>query len=258
MTIPLINIITAMSLLFFDFIRSYRNSNFAHFVLYFSIVNFGTAFAGPFFALYMLRHLSMSYMTYTILIGIPVVAQFLFLSYWAVLVDTIGPKRVLKVTGFGVALIPILWLFSANHYWLAAFQAFSGVMWAGFNLASQTFLYETVTPPKRARCTAYQSVINGVFVFAGTVLGGYVLKNISMSIVVSNVYYSFASPILIIFLFSGLIRAAAAIFMLGSFKEVKKIPPHLGFRRVIRATLLLKISQLVFVKRLERLGKRKE
>ena len=71
-------------------------------------------------------------------------------------------------------MIPILWLFSADFYYLVIVQALTGLVWAGFNLSAANFLFDAVSPPKRARCVAYQALVNATFVFAGSLLGGIV------------------------------------------------------------------------------------
>src|SRR5690606_13056435 len=136
-------------------------SNFARFVYFVSLINFGVNIATPFFAVYMLRDLQFSYMEYTIVTATNTVTQFLTMQYWGQISDQFGNKKILNVCGYGVAFSPILWLFGDAMWYLLLIQVFAGLVWAGFNLAAANFMFDAVTPPKRARCAAYQAMVNG-------------------------------------------------------------------------------------------------
>ena len=208
---------------FRQFLRRSPHSNFAKFVFFIGAVNLGVAFSAPYFALYMLRDLGFSYIEYTVVIAVSTITQFLTFRYWGSLSDRFGNKKILNVCGWGVGLVPILWLFSSNILYLMAIQVFGGLVWSGFNLASANFIFDAVTPPKRARCVAYQGLVNGVLVFIGSLLGGYAAGHLPQSLDLGMWTWRPPFMLLMVFLISGIMRIAAAALFLPKFKEVRSV-----------------------------------
>ncbi len=210
---------------FFEFVSRPRYSNFARFVFFFSCIHFGSAFSAPFFAVYMLRDLQFSYSTFTLITAVVTITQILTLQNWGRVADIFGSKKILTLCSFGVALNPMLWMLSHNLWFLVCVQIYSGFMWAGFNLASSTFMFDAVTAPMRARCAAYQSFFQGAFVLLGSVTGGWVAEHLPSTL---PVWFGARTPFskyLIIFLISGLLRLAAATVFHRRFKEVRDVKP---------------------------------
>jgi MFS family permease len=219
---------------FYDFLRRARKSNFARFVFFFSCMNLGVAFAGPYFAQYMLRDLKLTYIEFTAVTAATVLGQFFTLRYWGNLSDTFGNKKVLNFCGYGVALCPFLWVFSANIWYLILIQLYGGFVWAGFNLAAQNFIFDAVSPPKRARCAAYTGIINGFFVFVGAFAGGYLASHLPHTINLLGKTITLPCPLIFLFIISGTVRFIAAKVFIPRFHEVREITgdhePPLIFR----------------------------
>ena len=210
---------------FRQFLRRSPNSNFAKFVFFVAAVNFGVSFSGPYFALYMLRDLRFSYLEFTFVTAVATIAQFLTFRYWGELSDLFGNKKILNICGWGVAVVPMLWLMSPHLGYLMAIQTYAGFVWAGFSLATANFIFDAVTPPKRARCVAYQGLINGVCMFLGSLSGGYVAGRLPGSFSIGAWIWSPDSCLLIIFFISGLIRLISAGLFLKKFREVRPVKP---------------------------------
>ena len=210
---------------FRQFIRRSPHSNFAKFVFFVAMINLGVSFSGPYFSLYMLRDLKYDYMAYTIVIATSTITQFLTFRHWGRISDRFGNKKILNLCGWGMSLVPVLWLFSANIYYLVIIQVYSGIIWSGFNLAIANFLFDAVTPPKRARCVAYQGLMNGIAIFTGSVLGGITAGHLPESVSIGPVVWQPVSMLLMVFLISGIIRFIAAYLLLKKFKEVREVEP---------------------------------
>jgi len=208
---------------FFQFIMRAPYSNFARYVFFVSTVNFAVAFSGPYFALYMLRDLQLSYLQFTAITAAAAVSQFLTFRYWGGLTDRFGNKKIMNVCGWGIGTVPILWLVSANIWYLIGVQVYGGFIWAGFTLASSNYLFDAVSPPKRARAAAYQGMINGAFVFAGSLLGGFVAIQLPRVYVAGPWLWAPQSVLLVIFLLSGLMRFVVAGVRLRRFKELRPV-----------------------------------
>lgn len=217
---------------FWDFIKRMPHSNFAKFVFFVSTINFAVAFSAPYFTLYMLDTLGMAYSEFTFVNVAATVTQFLTMQHWGRISDQFGNKKILNVCGWAVGLVPLLWLFGDSTLWLVLVQAFSGFVWAGFNLASANFIFDAVTPAKRARCVAYQAVVNAAFVLAGALLGGIAASNLPSSIKIGLTVWHFGSPLLIVFVISALLRLLAASTLLPFFNEVRSVNPT-GHRELL-------------------------
>jgi MFS family permease len=210
---------------FLDFVLKVRHSNFARFVLFVGMINFGLFFAAPFFALYMLETLKLPYAEFTLLIFLATFAQYLTLGRWGEISDLFGNRRIITLCAVLLCITPLLWLVSSNLWYLCIVQLFSGFAHAGFSLANANFLFDAVTPPKRARCVAYQSIVNGGFIFAGALLGGYASKHVSFDFFTNPWLQEPHSPLLMLFLLSGLLRAVAVLIFLPLFQEVREVTP---------------------------------
>ena len=214
---------------FWQFVKKSPYNNFGKFTIYSGLIYFGTLIAGPFFAVYMLRDLGFSDTTlgYTIfmLINIStIVYTFLFMPILGKFADKYGNKELLKIGGILLPLLPVMWLFSKNPWYLALVaQLVAGLAWAAFNLASGNFIYDSVTPQRRAICVTYYNIFIGVGTFLGATVGGLLAQYASIT---------FMNKLLFIFLISGIVRAIVSVIMLPKIKEVrnvKKVKYYPGF-----------------------------
>jgi MFS family permease len=153
---------------------------------------------------------------------------------------------ILNVCGWGVAVVPTLWLVSHHILYLVIIQIFSGLVWSGFNLASANFLFDAVTPPKRARCVAYQGLVNGIFVITGSLAGGLFAGHLPRSLSLGPWTWSPEFMLPVIFLISGVMRMIAAGIFLRKFKEVRPVEPirHRDF--IFRITHIRPIAGATF------------
>jgi len=203
---------------FWQFIKKSPSNNYGKFVIFIALINFSVMIAGPFFTPYMLKDLGFNYITFTIInLVISGVATLLTVPLWGKFVDKFGCVTTMKITVWMVPIIPILWIASPSPYWLFVVQIISGITWAGFNLAAGTFHYETITKERMSLCIAYSSILNGVAIFLGAIIGGLIA---SLNISFMNIY-------LFIFLISGIARiiVISALFpLIKEVRSVKKLP----------------------------------
>ncbi len=195
------------------FIKRIRRSNFGRFVIFAAMINFAVYLSAPFFAVYMLRDLKFSYLTYTVITLTATLTIFFMMTTWGRHADKVGNRRILRLTSYFIPIIPVLWLFSHNVIYLVAIQIFSGIFWAGFNLSAPNFIYDAVTPEKRIRCIAYYNTINGIAMFLGAISGS-VLVNVLPPVLGNRIFA--------IFLLSGVLRLVA-LPVLSFIKEVRQV-----------------------------------
>jgi len=231
---------------FRQFLRRSPYSNFAKFVFFVGAINFSVSFSAPYFALYMLRDLRFSYIAFTIVTGMATIAQFLTFRYWGELSDRFGNKKILNVCGWGIGFVPMLWIVSPQIEYLIAIQIVGGFVWSGFSLASANFLFDAVTPPKRARCVAYQGLVNAGFVLAGSLAGGYAAGHLPSSFSLGPWTWAPPTMLPVVFLISGILRLIAAGVFLRKFKEVRPVEPIRHMELIFRISHMKPLAGATF------------
>ena len=199
---------------FVQFIKNAPKNNFGKFVIYVGLINLATNFAGPFFAVYMLKDLHYSYLWFILVNLSGTLFTIIAMPFWGKIGDTYGNRRLLQIGGVIITFSPILWIVSGNPiYLIFSGQLLSGIGWAAFNLGASNFIYDAVTPQRRAICVAYFTLINGLGIFIGASLGGIFAQFVQIGSI---------NTLLIIFLLSGLMRGIISLIFLPKIKEVRK------------------------------------
>lgn len=128
--------------------------------------------SAPFFALYMLKDLGMTYFEFALATAVYVGAQFISLRAWGRLADLYGNRTLLVVTGAALPLLPLPWLLSPGLGPVLLLQATGGWFWAGFRLALRNYLYDLVPAGPRPRDWALHNFLGALGTAAGALLGG--------------------------------------------------------------------------------------
>jgi MFS family permease len=206
---------------FKQFLKRIGQTNFGLFTIYICLMMFATQIAGPFIVVFQLKVLKFSYLQYSTLIGAAAIVTFITVKYWGEHSDDFGNKKMFEVTGILMFLIPTAWIF-IRDFWFALLAVMVGAfIWAGFNLSSSNFIYDTVRPNKRTQAIAYYNVLKGIAIFLGASLGGILSTVIpTPSFLMSN--------LIIVFIISAVLRLVVSVALLPMIKEVKivKHPPH--------------------------------
>lgn len=221
-----------------DFVKRMEKTNYGHFVIYITLFKFATSVAAPFFAVYMLRDLGFSYLQFTIMVAAELITSFIAMGIFGKMIDLKGTKFVLYIGGMLTPLIPLLWLFSGNFYYLILVEAFSGIAWAGFNLSSSNFIFDAVKPENRVRCIAYYKFFEGLAIFAGAAFGGFLINNIPAWIFISSIPF--------VFLISGILRLITSLILLTTLKEARLIEMPIGHTFFKRYLTIRPSEGLVF------------
>jgi len=215
-----------------QFFRRLPQSNFAKFVMFVGCLTASAQVVGCLFPLYWLKTLNYPiWWEYTACVIAVVVVQIPALLFWGRAADRYGNKKVLVVTSIAVAILPALWLISTS-IWLAVFlQMWSGFFWSGFNQAVQNFLLDAVTPPKRARCNAYLSLLTNTGLLIGGLSGAIAIHYLPADIGWIHLKYPFWTLLVISFV----LRVGTVLFFLPRFREVRDVP-KIGIVEMLYAT----------------------
>jgi MFS family permease len=212
---------------FWQFLKKIPQSNFGKFSVFVSLITLTTNIASPFFTVYMLKDLGFNYTIWTCIVIAGSLSSFLFMPLWGKFADRFGSLKVIRMTGAFVFLVPLAWLLTpllmaidpmVGIIYLIVEEFLTNFIWAGFNLSAVTFIYDAVTKQRLALCIAYYNILNGIGVFIGATLGGFV----------SSLDFNFfgLNPILFVFLMSGIGRFMVYIFMMPKIKEVREVEKY--------------------------------
>jgi MFS family permease len=215
--------------------RSLKSTGALGFSTYVALMNAAVGLSSPFFTVYMLRDLKLSYLEFTMLSGTSVFVQFLMLGTWGRIADVYGNRLVLIVTSISLPIVPAVWILSDDFWALIAFQALSGLSWSGFTLATGNLLYEVVPRTRRAAYVAFHNVGTAAGVFAGAMLGAALEQVLPPGAVLLDEPRTH-SNLIYIFVISGALRGLIALFLGGRVRELRKprkeITPHALVMRI--------------------------
>jgi MFS family permease len=201
---------------FISFIKRLPVSNFAKYSLLAMLFNFSVALVSPFFAVYLLRDLGYDYISFTLVIGASVFTTLVLQRYWGEFADKYGNRKILLLNALLISIVPILWLFSKEIWYLIIIQMFAGIGWAGFNLASVNFIYDVAISTKRERCISYFNFMAGIGLGTGALAGGYLYRHLPQ--LFNNSFFT-------LLIISGLARFCIAVLTRYNVKEVRHVEP---------------------------------
>ena len=205
--------------------------------LHFSLVNVAIQFAvfscAPFFTVYMLRDIGFSYLEYTALIAANTLVQFFTLRYWGLLSDHYGNRLLLTSTALLLPVVPFLWLWSDNFWYLLLLQAFGGWIWCGVALALTNLVYDLTPQRYRTSFMAMHGVLANIGICTGVIAGGALAANVPAFTAAFDINYD-ASPLLVVFAFSAVLRLLVALWLVPAIQEVREVRQRPHVLRVVR------------------------
>jgi len=209
-----------------------KDSNFRKLLRFAVVWSFGVNFASPFFIVYMLQDLQLSYTLVSIYTISSAMADLIGMWAWGHFSDQLGNRAVIIINSFIATILPFLWIFtdtspSVVFLFLPLLHLIGGFSWAGYNLCSVNLVLRTAPKEGNSIYFAAWYTVNGVSAGLGAVSGGLftsVLPHFHRVLP-----FNFQSDIKYIFLFSTLLR-------LTSLMGVRKIQEYPGssVRRAIR------------------------
>ncbi|MBL8012352.1 MAG: MFS transporter, partial [Candidatus Omnitrophica bacterium] len=201
--------------------------NYRNFVVYIAAITFATQLVAPFTSVYMLKDLHFNYLSYMSVILISSLTGLISFPAWGRNADVVGNLKVMKLTGWLLPFVPLLYVFCHLPWQLMIVEAFNGFIWAGFNLCATNFIYDSASAEKRVQFLCYSNVINGMALFSGASLGGFLASRLP-SVEGSQLFY--------LFLLSTVCRLTAQVFLFPHIKEVRR-----SYQRVNSSKLFVSV-----------------
>lgn len=197
------------------------STDFRRFLYFSGLMHAATLLAGPYFVVYLLHDLHLSYVEYGTWLAAQMVGQFISLKAWGRLGDRCGHAATLTITGSLVPLLPTLYLFSSAVPYLICVNLFGGMIWAGFSLGLQNYIFDAVPAEDKGRAVALANTINAMGWFVGALTGGWLAGWLPSRISGLEIDWSVGSNLPLLFLVSGSLRLVVAILFLPRLRELR-------------------------------------
>jgi len=186
----------------------FHDTNFRRFLSFTLAWNFAVYFTAPFFAVYMLKTLKLSYTAVATYAVLSSVADLASAQLWGRLSDRETNKPILILASLFAASIPYGWLFTNrdSHYLLAFLHLEGGLFWAGIRLCTGNLVLKISPPSSRSLYFSTFNAVAGLMALIAPILGGFTLKYLPALLKGLELEWS---PFLILFFVSATLRLAS-------------------------------------------------
>lgn len=237
---PNVHIASEATVKFTDILKqTYKNINFQKFLRFAMVWQFAVNFISPFFIVYMIKDLHLSYTLISIYTIIVSIADLAGMGFWGNISDQIGNKAIVFISTGAGALLPAFWLFTDNSelsifFLIPLLHLAGGFIFAGYNLCSANFIFSIAPKQNNTIFFALWAAGHGLAAAFGAISGGWVAKHVH--VVQSWLSFEVDSGFKILFAISTLFRLAS-VFFLRNVQEHKGMP-------VVKAILFLRRPRL--------------
>ncbi|MCT4544857.1 MAG: MFS transporter [Vallitalea sp.] len=188
-----------------------RDKKYRDFIIFSLLWMFAFSFARPFFNLYAIRYIKLSYKFIAFVASTTAIIKLLLAKVWGAGVDRFGWKKILKYTGLFYASTHFLWFFIHvnSHIIYFLFVLINGIFMIGFNISKFNVNLALTDHENRLSYIAVNSAITALFSFIST--------NISTSIIqlINPQWKLFSFDIFqVLFGFAGLLYLVAIVYII--------------------------------------------
>lgn len=228
---------------FLAFLSTGTSKDFRRFLLFSGLMHLAVLISGPFFVIYMLQDLHLSYWAYGTWAAAAIVGQFMTLPNWGQFGDRFGNKALLTFTSFLVAFLPMLYLVSTAWPFLVLVNFGGGVVWAGLSLGLSNYVFDAVRPADRAKAVAVSSTVNAIGWAMGTLIGSWLISTVPGDIELGSFRIDPVSNLPFIFFISGVLRLVIALALLRTFHEPRSVEFRTHARLFLELPLIKPLGQ---------------
>lgn len=197
------------------------------FVIFGVVFNFAFMLASPFFAVYMLKNLEMTYFQYGLASSIAILAQIITSINVGKLTDKYGDKPIAILGHLGTAIVPLVFLaVTKENIWMIFIaQIVSGIVWAAADISRFNLLLGIVDSRKRAIQIAEYNLYAAMTLAIAPIIGGWLTEHATLIL----------TGIPLIFVISSILRflSALLLFRIKEPRAKKEYPLVYVFREAI-------------------------
>ena len=228
------------------FLRTGVSRDFRQFLFFSSLMHLAVLMTAPFFVIYMLQDLHLTYWEYGAWLAAGIIGQFVTLPAWGQFGDRFGNKALLTFTGLLVPVLPMLYLVSTAWGFLVMVNFFGGVVWAGLGLGLNNYVFDAVQPADRAKAVAVSSTVNAVGWALGTLIGSWLIISVPASLQLGTWDLHPVSNLPFLFFLSGVLRLIVSASLLRTFHEPRAVEFRAHRRLLWELPLLKPLHRLSF------------
>lgn len=206
-----------------EFIKRAPRAHFGRFVIYSMLVHIAFGLNGPYLGWYLLDQLEFSTGQFAMILTTSMVVMALMQPAWGRLIDRMGSKYVLAIGGNMIIFVPLVLLLCHEVWQFVLAMVFDGLASAAFTMSVGNYFYDVVTPPKRARCVAYNTLFVSMGGAIGAFAGAAIATWVPTPLVVGQLTIGHSFALLLIC--SSLVRLLASILLLSTFDEFRLRKP---------------------------------
>lgn len=171
--------------------------------------NFGLGLAAGYFSLHSVQNLKMGFLLIAVQTAAMSAVRIIAAPIWGRVVDRVGARAVLITCSYGMACIPLIWLFPrADNLWPLLFDVvWTGAVWSGHSVASFNLPLAVAPRRERAYYLAAFSTAGGLVYAGASAIGGMLLTTLPHEFTLAGL--SFVN-VHVVFVASSLLRLGAA------------------------------------------------
>jgi MFS family permease len=198
----------------------FKDKNFRH-LLYFGLPwAFSINLAAPFFLVFMIDDLSLTFFIISIFLVIDAIARIYGLSIWRHIADKFGSKPLLIVSSTITSIIPLLLIFISkkNYFLIPVIFIISAISYAAVDISVGQIMFKSAPRKYDAYYLSTFTSLTGLMSALGPIIGGFIaflIKNNS-----SIVFLDILTPLKYIFLGSFILRTSC-IPLISNIHEPK-------------------------------------
>lgn len=212
-----------------------RDAGFRKWIVFAAVWGFSVGIAGPFFSVYMIRTLQISFSliaTFGLVSGL---FNTMGMRFWGGVIDDIGSKPLLYACSVVAGLTPLLWLAAApgSYSILWVINILTGLAWSGIGLSTSQMLMSAA--PKEGS-SIYFSVFAAVTGLSGAIapIVGGALVGMLNPVQIGPLYLI---PVQIVFVLTAILRLAS-LSLLKPVPAAKDMPVSEAMAKLRQASHL--------------------
>lgn len=178
------------------------DKNFRPFLIFGIMQGFAFNLASPFFVVFMLKELNLSFFMISIFLVIDTIGRIYGLNLWRKIIDKYGAKPVITITLTISSFVPLMFVFilKSYYYLIPIIFIISSVSYAGLDIALGQAMFRSAPRKYNAYYISTFSSLNGISSALGPIIGGLIAMYISTN------HIDLFSPLKWVFIISFVIR----------------------------------------------------
>ncbi len=197
----------------------FAEPNFRRLMVFSAVFALAQFFAAPFYTVYALQVLKLSYFWLQIFGALSSLSSLLSMPLWGYLSDKFGNKSLQKIGIVGVGVLPFMWVFTSPQYPVASLlilcinNLLGGFFWAGVGLTQFNLLIAISPSERRSVYVGAMSALTGVMGGVAPIAGGAILTALG-DIRIEPLGWAMGGY-QILFAMNGLMRYLSLLFLRG-------------------------------------------